>query len=46
MGEGWSTANWFKPPSNYIAGRPQATVLVLWCFLFCVILVIHKYRNR
>ena len=26
-GEGWSTANWLKPPSNFIAGRPKAALL-------------------
>ena len=26
-GEGWSTANWLYPPSNFIAGRPKAALL-------------------
>ena len=26
-GEGWSTANLLKPPSNFIAGRPKAALL-------------------
>ena len=30
-GEGWSTANWFKPLSNFIAGRPKAALL-FWFF--------------
>ena len=47
-GEGWSTANWLKPPSNFIAGRPKAVLLL--CFfggfrcgvlLINVILVIY-----
>ena len=33
-GEGWSTANWLKPPSNFIAGRPKAALL------FCLLLVV------
>ena len=45
-GEGWSTANNLKPPSNFIAGRPKAALL-FWFFggfrcgvpLFTVILV-------
>ena len=52
-GEGWSTANWFKPPSSFIAGRPKAALL-FWFFggfrcgvpLFVVMLVIFKYKNR
>ena len=28
-GEGWSTANWFKPPSNFITSRPKAALLFL-----------------
>ena len=47
-GEGWSTTNLFKPPSNFIAGRPKAALL-LWFFggfrcgvpLFIVMLVIY-----
>ena len=47
-GEGWSTANKLKCPSNFIAGRPKATLL-LWFFgdfrcgllLFIVFLVIY-----
>ena len=43
----------FKPPSNFIAGRPKAALL-LWFFgdfrcgalLFVVIHVIYKYKNR
>ena len=27
MGEGWSTTNKSKPPSNFIAGRPKAALL-------------------
>ena len=50
-GEGWSTANKFKPPSHFIAGRPKA-VLLFWFFvgfrccvwLFFIILV--RYKNR
>ena len=50
-GEVWSTANWFKPPSNFIAGRPKAA-LPFWFFgdfkcgvpLFIAILVIYKYK--
>ena len=30
-GEGWSTANKLKPPSNFIAGRPKAALLY-WFF--------------
>ena len=48
-GEGWSTANKFKPPSNFIAGRPKAALLFMFfgnfrygVFLFMVILVIYK----
>ena len=26
-GKGWSTANYFKPPINFIAGRPKAALL-------------------
>ena len=45
-GEGWSTENHLKPPSNYIAGRPNETLL-FWFFsdfrcgvlLFIVLLV-------
>ena len=52
-GEGWSTANKLKPPSNFIAGRPKAALL-FWFFggfrcdvpLFIVILDIYKYKNR
>ena len=29
--EGWSTTNQFKPPSNFIAGRPKAALL-FWFF--------------
>ena len=34
MGEGWSTANYLKPPppSNFIAGRPKAALL-FWFFM-------------
>ena len=47
-GEGWSTTNQLKPPSNFIAGRPKAALL-FWHFsdlrcgvpLFIVILVIY-----
>ena len=47
-GEGWSTENKFKSPSNFIAGRPKAALL-FWFFgdftcgvsLFIVILVIY-----
>ena len=47
-GECLSTANWFRPPSNFIAGRPKAAFL-FWFFgdfrcsvsLFIVILVIY-----
>ena len=47
-GEGWSAANYLKPPSNFIAGRPKAALL-FWIFggfrcgvpLFIVILVIY-----
>ena len=46
-GEGWSTANYLKPPSNFIAGRPKAALL-FWFFggfrcgvpLFIVMLVV------
>ena len=53
-GEGWSTANKFKPPpSKFIAGRPKVAPL-FWFFgdfrcgvmIFTVILVIYKYKNR
>ena len=52
-GEGWSTANMFKPPRNFIAGRPKAAPL-FWFFgdfrcdvMICtVIIVIYKYENR
>ena len=52
-GEGWSTAIKLKPPSNVIAGRPNAALL-FWLFsdfrcgvpLFIVILVTYKYKNR
>ena len=52
--EGWSTANYLKPPSNFIAGRPKAggfSVLALRDFrcgvpLFIVILVIYKNKNK
>ena len=30
-GEGWSIADWFKYPSNFIAGRPKAALL-FWFF--------------
>ena len=47
-GEGWSTANLLKPPSNFIAGRPKAALL-FWFFggfrcgvpLFIVMLVVY-----
>ena len=47
-GEGLSTANLLKPPSNFIAGRPKAALL-FWFFggfrcgvpLFIVLLVIY-----
>ena len=52
-GEGWSTENLFKPPSNYIAGRPKAALLFelfgdFSCdvLLYIVLLVIYNYRNR
>ena len=49
-GEGWSTANYFKPPSNFIAGCPKVALL-FWFFgdfrcgvmLFMVILIIYIY---
>ena len=52
-GEGWSTANQLKPPSNFIAGRPKAALL-FWFFgelrcgvpLFIVTLVIYRYTKR
>ena len=52
-GEGWSTAHWFKLPSNFIAG-PLKAALLFWFFgdfrcgvlLFMVIFVIYKYKNR
>ena len=53
-GEVWSTANQLRPlPSNFIAGRPKATLL-LWfigdfrfgLLLFIVFRVIYKYKNR
>ena len=52
-GEGWSTTNKFKPPSNFIAGRPKAALL-FWFFgdfrcgalLVMVIHVIYRYTNR
>ena len=51
-GDGWSTANYLKPPSNFIARRPKAALL-FWFFgdficgvpLFIVILVIYKNRK-
>ena len=52
-GEGWLTANYFKPPCNFIAGRPKAALLFLFfgdfrCGvpLFIVIHVIYKYKNK
>ena len=54
-GEGWSTANKFKHPSNFIAGRPKPALLCWFLcdfrchsgvLLFFVILVIYKYRNK
>ena len=33
-GEGWSTANEFKPPSNFNAGRPKAALL------FCSLMIL------
>ena len=52
-GEGWSTTNLFKHPSNVIAGRPKAALLCWFVgdfrcgvFLFFVILVIYKYRIK
>ena len=53
-GEGWSTANYLKPPPPpviFIAGRPKAALL-FWFFgdfrcgalLFMVIHVIYKYK--
>ena len=52
-GEGWSTADSFKPPSNFIVGRPKAALL-FWFFgnftcsvLLCmVILGIYKYNKN
>ena len=46
-GEGWSTANYLKPPGNFIAGCPKAALL-FWFFggfrcgvpLFIVMLVV------
>ena len=51
-GEGWSTANLFKPPSNFIADRLKAALL-FWFFsdfkcgvpLFIIILVVFKYKK-
>ena len=51
-GESWSTANKFKPPSNFIAGRSKAALL-FWFFgdfrcgvpLFIVILVRYRYKK-
>ena len=51
-GEGCSTANKLKPPSDFIAGRSKAALL-FWFFgdlrccvlLSMVILVIFKYKN-
>ena len=52
-GEGWSTTNYLKPPSNFTAGRHKAALLFRFfgdfrCVvpLFFVILVIYKYKNR
>ena len=50
---GWSSANEFKPPVIFIAGRPKAALL-FWFFgdfrcgalLFMVIHDIYKYKNR
>ena len=42
--EGWSTANEFKPPSNFIAGRPKAALP--FCFVGgfrCGCFVIYRY---
>ena len=47
-GESWSTANYLKHPSNFIASRPKAALL-FWFFggfrcgvpLFGVILIIY-----
>ena len=52
-GEGWSAANWLKPPSNFIAGRPKPALLI-WLLsdfrcgvpLFIVFLAIYTYKNR
>ena len=46
-GEGWSTANWLRPPTGFVADRPKAALL-FWFFggfgcdvpLFVVVLVI------
>ena len=51
--EAWSTANLFKSPSNFIAGRSKSAPLFWFVcdfrcgvLLFMVILVIYKYKNR
>ena len=47
-GEVWSTANWFKLPSNFIAGHSKVALL-LWFFgglRCCVWLRFVRYKNR
>ena len=41
-GEGWSTINKLKSPSNFIAGRPKAALL-FWSFL--VLVVVFRYLS-
>ena len=40
-GEGWSTANLLKSPSNFIAGRPK--VAFLFWFFMAVLLSIYLW---
>ena len=51
-GEGWSPAKSLKPPSNFLAGRPNAALLSGFfgdfrcgALLLMVILVIYKYKH-
>ena len=52
-GEGWSTENWLKLPSNFVSGRPTAALLY-WFFgdfkcgvpLFLLYINIKIDKNR
>ena len=50
-GKGWSTANWLKPPSNFIAGRHTAALLFWFfggfrCGMWSCFVILVRYKKR